>query len=66
MKWTGIYLVGYILLIAGLSVALWKWGVFEQLGTTWTLVCGLVVAGIGVMLAVANSGRKETIEIDTD
>jgi hypothetical protein len=65
MKWTGMYLLGFLLFVGGLTLALWKLGVLDRIGTTWAIIAGLVVVGIGLMIAVANSGRKETIEIDS-
>lgn len=64
MKWTGIYLVGYIVLLIGVVLALWKMGVLASIGPVWTTI-GLVIAiGLGIMMSVANSGKKETIELD--
>ena len=64
MKWMGIYLLGYVLLLAGVILALWKTGVLASIGPTWTGI-GLVVAiGLGIMIAVTNSGEKKTIEVD--
>jgi hypothetical protein len=64
MKWTGMFFLGYALLIIGILAALWQLGVLADIGTTWTLI-GLVIAiGIGVMLAVSSSGTKENIQID--
>ncbi len=64
MKWTGIYLLGYVILIGGLLAALWKLGVLASIGTTWTLIGVVIAIGIGIMLAVSSSGSKESIEID--
>lgn len=59
-----MYLLGYVILIGGILAALWKIGVLESIGTFWTAV-GLVIAiGLGIMIAVANSGSKENIQID--
>jgi hypothetical protein len=64
MKWTGIYLVGYMVFLIGVVLALWKTGVLASIGAVWTTI-GLVIAiGLGIMMSVANSGRKETIELD--
>ena len=64
MKWTGIYLVGYLIMLGGIIAALWKSGMIARIGTTWTII-GLVIAiGIGIMIAVANSGKKESINIE--
>ena len=65
MKWMSAYLLGYLLLMTGVGLALWKLGVLERMDPTWRWVTGLVLLGLGVMVAVSNSGRKENIEIDT-
>lgn len=64
MKWMQMYLLGYVIVLGGVIAALWKTGVIERVGAGWTAI-GLVIAvGLGVMVAVANSGSKETVEID--
>lgn len=64
MKWTGMYLAGYVVFVIGILAALWKLGILDRIGTTWTLI-GLVIAvGIGIMLSVGSGGEKKTIEID--
>jgi hypothetical protein len=64
MKWTGMYLVGYVILIGGVLGALWKAGILADIGTTWTVIGVVIAIGIGIMLAVSSSGTKESIEID--
>jgi hypothetical protein len=64
MKWTGMYLLGYVVLIAGLLAGLWNLGVLASIGTTWTLIGVVIAIGIGIMVSVSNSGTKENIEID--
>ena len=64
MKWTGIFLIGYVILIAGVLAALWKLGVIADIGTTWTLIGVVIAIGLGIMLAVTSSGSKDNIEID--
>lgn len=66
MKWTGMYFVGFLLLIGGVLAALWKLGVLEQIGTAWTLIGLVIMLGLGVMFSVANSGTKENIQIDRE
>ena len=63
MKWTGMYLVGFLILLGGLLAALWKLGILASIGTTWTLIGVAIAVGIGIMIAVSNSGAKENIEI---
>jgi hypothetical protein len=64
MKWTGMYLLGYVVFIAGILAALWKLGVLARVGTTWTLIGIVIAIGIGLMISVSSSGTKENIQID--
>lgn len=64
MKWAGLYLVGFVILIGGLLAALWKLGILASIGTTWTVIGVVIATGIGIMFAVSNSGSKENIQID--
>ena len=66
MKWMGVYLLGYVLLIAALLLALWKTGVLASIGTFWIGVGLLVALGLGIMIAVGQSGRKENVTIDRE
>lgn len=64
MKWMGIYLLGYVLLVIGVLLALWKSGVLASVQPIWIAI-GLVIAfGIGIMIAVTSSSDRKTIEID--
>jgi hypothetical protein len=65
MKWAGMYLFGFVIVVGGLLAALWKLGVLERIGTAWTLIGLAILIGIGIMISVANSGRKDNIEIDS-
>jgi hypothetical protein len=64
MKWAGMYLVGFVVLLGGVLAGLWKMGILENIGTTWTLIGVVILVGLGIMFAVSNSGSKENIEID--
>jgi hypothetical protein len=64
MKWTGIYLFGYIIFIGGVMAALWKLGILDRIGTTWTVIGIVIAIGIGIMASVSSSGTKENIEIN--
>lgn len=63
MKWTGMYLVGFLILLGGVLAALWKLGILASIGTTWTVIGVVIAVGVGIMVAVSNSGAKENIEI---
>ena len=64
MKWTGMYLLGYVIFVGGLFAALWKMGVLDSLGTTWTVIGVVLAIGLGIMMAVKGSGTKENIDIN--
>lgn len=64
MKWAGMYLFGFVIVVGGIVAALWKLGILERIGTAWTLIGLAILIGIGIMISVANSGRKDNIEID--
>jgi hypothetical protein len=64
VKWAGMYLFGFVVLLGGLLAALWKLGVLASIGTTWTLIGVAIAIGIGIMIAVTNSGTKENVEIE--
>ena len=64
MKWTGLYLIGYSVVIIGLLAGLWKAGVLASIGVGWTLIGLLITIGLGIMIAVTHSGSRENIEID--
>ena len=64
MKFAGLYLLGYVILIGGIIAALWKTGVLERIGAAWTAIGIVIAIGLGIMIAVANSGSKENIQID--
>lgn len=64
MKWTGMYLFGYIVFICGVLAALWKLGILDRIGTTWTVIGVVIAIGVGIMAAVSSSGKKESIEIN--
>ena len=64
MKWAGMYFLGFAILMGGIRAALWKLGLLQQIGTTWIAIGVAILVGIGLMIAVAQSGTKENIQID--
>ena len=64
MKWAGMYLIGFVFLVGGILAALWKLGLLAGITPTWALIGIAILIGIGIMIAVANSGVKENIQID--
>ncbi len=64
MKWAGMYLFGFVVLIGGILAALWKLGILQTIDTTWIVIGVVILLGLGIMFSVANSGTKENISID--
>jgi len=64
MKWAAMYFVGFVLLIGGALAALWQLGILQNIETTWIVIGVVILAGLGIMFSVANSGTKENIQID--
>ena len=58
MKFINLYLVGYVVLIMGVVLALWKTGVLGRIGGVWITVGVLVAIGLGIMLSVS-AGKPE-------
>ena len=63
MKWAGMYLVGFVLLVGGILAALWHLGLLAGISTTWALIGGVIILGLGIMFSVAHSGTKEHVQI---
>jgi hypothetical protein len=57
------YLVGYVIFMGAVFAALWKLGIIDRIGGFWTTIVVLAAIGIGIMMAVSGSGRKETIDL---
>jgi hypothetical protein len=66
MKWAGMYFFGFVLLIGGVLAALWKLGLLQNIDNTWIVIGVVILAGLGIMVSIANSGTKQNIEIDRE
>lgn len=62
MKFINMYLIGYVVLLVGIVLALWKMNVLEHVSGVWIAI-GLVVAvGLGVMMSVSSGKPAITKE----
>jgi hypothetical protein len=59
-----MYFLGFAFLVGGILAALWKLGVLQHIETMWIVIGVAMLAGMGIMFSVANSGTKENIQID--
>ncbi len=53
MKFINMYLVGYVVLIIGIVLALWKTGVLEHISGVWIAIGVIVAVGLGLMMSVS-------------
>ena len=54
MKFIHLFLVGYFVLIVGVSLALWQTGVLNRVAPIWIAIGLIVAVGIGIMMAVSS------------
>ena len=66
MKWAGMYFLGFALLIGGVLAALWQLGILQTVEPMWIVIGVVILAGIGIMASISNSGTKQNIEIDRE
>jgi hypothetical protein len=64
VKWTLVYFVGYAVVIGGVIAGLQQAGLLERIGAKWTAIGVVIALGLGIMLAVARGGTKQTIDIE--
>ena len=52
MRFIHLYLIGYFILVIGAGLALWQAGVHHRMSPIWVLISAIIVAGLGILLAV--------------
>lgn len=53
MKFINMYLIGFVVLVLGVVLALWKTGVLEHISGVWIAIGVVVAIGLGVMMSVS-------------
>jgi len=64
MRFIHLYLIGYLILILGVSLALWQSGVLSRVAPVWIGAGALVAIGVGIMLSVSSGKPTVTEEIE--
>jgi uncharacterized membrane protein len=54
MRFIHLFLIGYFILIVGVSLALWQAGVLNRIAPVWMGIGVIVLVGLGIMLAVSS------------
>ncbi|MEO6222307.1 MAG: hypothetical protein ABIP90_03590 [Vicinamibacterales bacterium] len=58
MKFINMYLVGYVILVIGIALALWKSGILGRVSGVWIAIAAVIAVGLGIMLSVS-SGKPD-------
>ncbi len=58
MKFINMYLVGYVILVLGISLALWQSGILARVSGIWIVIGAIVAVGLGIMMSVS-SGKPD-------
>lgn len=56
----GIYLIGIVVLIAGLVIV----GLYLHISTTWIVAGSIVILGIGIISGVSKTRHKDSTSVD--
>jgi hypothetical protein len=59
-----VFFVGYVIVLIGVVAGLWRAGILDRVGGTWTGIGVLIALGLGIMFAVSAGGTKQTIDIE--
>jgi len=58
MKFIHLFLVGYFVLVVGITMALWQTGVLKRMSPIWIVIGVTVAVGVGIMMSVS-SGKPD-------
>ena len=64
MRFINLFLIGYFVLILGVTLALWQTGVLSRVAPVWIGVGVLVAVGLGIMMSVSSGKPTVTEEIE--
>ena len=63
MKFIHLFLVGYFVLVVGITLALWQTGVLKHVAPIWFAIGVIVAVGVGIMMAVSSGKPAVTKEV---
>lgn len=63
MRFIQLFLVGYFVLIVGVSLGLWQTGVLSRVAPIWIGIGAIVAVGVGIMLSVSSGKPTVTEEL---
>ena len=59
-----MFLIGYFVLIVGITLALWQTGVLSHVAPIWIGIGILIAVGVGIMMSVSSGKPTVTEEIE--
>jgi hypothetical protein len=62
VRFINMYFIGYVVLVIGVVLALWRAGMLAHVAPAWIGIGVLIAIGLGIMLAVGSG--KPTITHD--
>lgn len=62
MKFINMFLIGYFILIIGVTMALWQSGVLNHVAPIWVAIGFIVAIGLGIMMSVSSGKPDITTE----
>jgi hypothetical protein len=63
MRFIHLFLIGYCILIVGVTLALWQTGVLSHIAPIWLGIGALIAMGVGIMMSVSSGKPTVTEEI---
>jgi len=61
MRFINMFLVGYFILVIGVTMGLWQSGLLNQVAPIWIAIGVIVAVGLGIMMSVT-SGKPTITE----
>jgi len=58
VRFVNLYFVGYIILVMGIALALWRSGILHSVAPAWIGIGIVIAVGLGVMMSVG-SGKPD-------
>ena len=59
MRFIHLFLIGYFILVVGVTLALWQTGALGKIAPIWVAIGAIIAVGVGIMMSVS-SGKPET------
>ena len=67
MKWTGIYLVSFLVPLCGvlaILAAFLKMGILTSMGAVWAVAAVVILIGVGILIAASQTGIEGYADIN--